>query len=159
MSGKHHTWLAALAGVAVGVVLGSGVASGKPARKAAAEQAPAQKADVEEAAPVNAIPMAARCWDLGTTYGSAYAFLDGRLRARGPILENYCTGQKDPSIHRVPNDEDVAVIERELLAAAQAAQQGEAPVRNSARMRTGALQETINHGAEKESGMLDELLK
>jgi hypothetical protein len=99
---------------------------------------------------------ALRCWDLGTTFGSAFMMLDGRLRARGKILEAYCGGQKDPTLKRVPTEDDVTAIQRELTRAVSGPG-GDA--QGGAKVKTGPLDNQIRDGATSEENMLNDLLK
>lgn len=122
---------------------------------AAAQAAPRRRAAV--ASPAAADPARAlRCWDLGTTFGSAFHLLDPRVRARGAILENYCAARPDPALKRVPTDDDVAAIEREITRAVGPSKES---MEQKAKVKTGPLDAQIEKGVAAESNMLDELLK
>jgi hypothetical protein len=94
-----------------------------------------------------------RCWELGNLFGSAFMKLDDRLRARGPVLEAYCSGQVDSTLRRVPTAQDVALVEQEIRAVLKP-QPGA-----GAKINTSPLDQQLRQGAQSEQDMLNQLLK
>ncbi|MBI5495188.1 MAG: hypothetical protein HY904_09165 [Deltaproteobacteria bacterium] len=117
----------------LGVVVGLGVAEAAPPAKAKA-------------------PLAVRCFDLGAVFGQVYAGLDQRQRALSEVLVNYCSMKRDPSLARVPTDDDVQAIVRDITGQRDGMEQG-------AHIKTKGLERDMKQGREAESQMLDQLLK
>jgi hypothetical protein len=149
-----------LAGVLVAVVALPLALEGAEKRGAKRKAEPAlEQADV----PVPAEPAtgqdcseyarrAASCWELGKWFGAAAPTLPAEWLEAGIVFENYCRRGRDPTLKRVPTEEDVARIANSMQAFTRTRA-------NLPFVKQDKLRQQMENGRAQEGQILDELLR